>query len=482
MGTHKFSGTVFTSGLGGSNRKYIMGNMRYGNLKKFVEPKLFDAKTGQGEQRSTKTRRVNHLASEMDNKRYSPDTFKIGTYDNHRNNLIIDKNHVTLEVDENDKLPLLDGGHRSAALDKLASEGGEKEVIANNEQIPFLLYLDGDPKKDFVNFQEGEQVSKDHMLSVKIINGLLDAKTAPYFTIAKETAQILHTSVDSFCHNLIKFDTSSGSKLPLSLSSLSSKRASTLIFSLFGGAKIAVQHGKDSKWLSDCIIKIYSYIKENEPQLLQKGNILCPEPDGTKAGTTLLIALGNTLAAKTWLKHLNDPTNGDVEDLVSLAANYLARPVKGSTSDDAKRLIFKDVVVDYFSDLAAEDDDLKRVGVHHGIPVALISLLSPSTFDVPKLPVKPKTKGRKPKAVVTEAITYDEEEDSDSELDIESDNRPVSSYPDPDAEAFAEEDAQAAENLESLEAEAEAEDETAPWDDKEDFENSESEAELAAQD
>lgn len=469
--TQKFTGKVLSFTLGGTNRKYIVGAMRYGYIRKFTVSEPFNAKTGQGEQRAVIESHAKQLKKTMVNGTFVPTTFSLGTRQHHRDEIEINDGIATLVVSEDNKLPMLDGNNRSFALELIRSEDALTEKVIDNLYIPYILYINGNTREDFIALQAGKPVSRAHMLSVRIATGLIDEKHAPYFSIAKDTAQILHTTKDSFCHNLIQSD-SNGAKLPLSLNSLCSKGASDLAFSLYGGAKIAHNYtddkgiSKDGVWLSECILTAFRAIQRDNKAsyLLERGNILAPIPDGTKAGTSMIIGIGNMLAARLMLKQTEEPEDSDIQLLVDCAVDNFSVQTRGNTSADRKRELFKGFASDFFSDLIINSDDkpdyddipAKTVGGHEGIPVVIIRLLSPSTFNVSKIPSERKKRGRPSKVVVSNIESYDEDIEVDVDEARVSDEDPI------DAEAFAEDDAITRNSIQSFDDD---DDESAPWDD-----------------
>ncbi len=462
----KFTGQVLECNLGG-NRKYTIGAIRFAKMKEVVAPKAFDPRTGEGEQRFVIQSHANFIRDEMKEGRYAPTPFTFGTRASHRNNIVFDNGNVSLEVDSEDKLALLDGGNRSAALDMLRAEGGATAKIIDDLFIPYILYLDGDPRKDFVALQAGKPVDKNHVLSVRIASGLLDEEHAPYYNMAKEVAEQLHTRPDSFCHNIIQFHSkASSNKLPLSLNGLCPKSEAELAYSLYGGAKIAAKFGKDADWLTNCILTVHQAIKDDPDgvNLLEPGNILSPAPDGTTVGTNMLIALGNALACRLLLKQLDKPRQEDVDLVVACAINNLSVPTTGKITAAKKRAAYHEFCEEFFYDLGPKPEDnddndgeldipKNGIGMHEGIPVIIIRLLSAKTFNVSKLPSETK-RGRKPKvqAVVADAVIRDDEDNIITDVSIVKD-----SVNDPDAEAFVEEDQVSREALSMLEQEAEVE-------------------------
>jgi hypothetical protein len=284
-------------------------------------------------------------------------------------------------------LPIVDAGNRTEALHVIWEEDKSLRTTIDNIFVPYLLNLNGDTKEDFINYQAADPVSKTHILSMQIVSNMMDQQTAPFFKMARDVAMALHTNSESFCHHLIQFD-SSGAKLPLSFNSLASKKDQAL--SLYGTSLLTQKNKKDSAWAADLLVEAYETLSGNmdTATLLDQGNILSPVPDGTKAGTSLLIGVGNMLIARMWLAKRENPTQEDLDLLVVCADENLREPTRGNTSADKKREIFHAFCETYFYDIleAKHEDDMDNVGGHEGVPVPLINLLGPGTFGVSKLP------------------------------------------------------------------------------------------------
>ena len=400
---YKFGGVLLEWNIGEPARKYISGSAKYKDLRPFIYSEPYSDVKNVGEQRNLIKSRANYIKIKMLEGKFSPCPITIGTRDPHRNNIVVDTNSktATVTVNNNELLPVLDGFHRITALDFIRSSGDAvMKDIVDNLYITYLLYLDGSPRSDFVNLQDRAPVSKDHLLSIKISDNLIDKKTALYFKVAKQTAEILNKKNDNCFHNLIRFDSKSG-PLPLSLNSLCRKSASEIAFSLYGGAKIAITHKKDAKWIANCILTAYRAIKRDKisKNALSPANVICPKPEGTRAGSTFIIAIGNMLAARLMLEEKDEPSDEDLKKLVRAVEKTLIVASKGNTSADSKRNLLGLFAREFFSDMqeyvnGPDDEDLDTdtsIMFHDDIPVTLIILLSSSTFNVRKLVTK-KTK------------------------------------------------------------------------------------------
>jgi hypothetical protein len=291
---------------------------------------------------------------------------------------------VAVTVPDGATLPLLDGGHRFQALELLYQQEAYRENIGKSDIVAILL-LDGNTKKDFLNLQKGRPVDKSHIHSLSVKAKLLAAKDANVLTFAYDTAILLNTDERSPFKNQIRFDSHGVSGIPIS--SLSGKGASDIATSLVGGAKIALGCGKDPAWLAENIIIAFTYLKANASELFEQGMKLTPPPNGTKGSATMIIGVGNMLAARVGLQGELKANNKDIEKLVEAAKQTLSEPVKGNFSGALKRDLMGAFAEKFFA-------DVEHLDFHFGVPKKLVEVLSTSTFSTPKLE---KVKVEKPK-------------------------------------------------------------------------------------
>jgi len=423
--TAKFEGKVFNWNVSGE-RKYILGAMRYGRLRQFIKADTYHITNTDGEQRDLNPRHVKKLQETIISGKYVPTVFSLGTKKNHRDSLQYTDNgkNVSLLLELGEKLSLIDANHRYAALENIRSEGGKTTLAVDNVHIPYIMYLDGDKKQDFLALQEGMPVNKSHIMSMKITNGLMDKNHSEFYKMALETAKILHSNNNSPFKNLIRFDSKPGKLYSLAITTLATKKATDLIFSLYGSAKIAIQYGKDAEWLANMIDNAYYALIDTQKgaALMADNKLLKPAPDGAKIGSYYLIALGNSLAARCLLLGTDDPDEDDLKLMVDTAVDNLNLDASSHTTGKNKYTPYFNFAQDFFADLQPSIEDMdemneeeldispKMLGFHHGIPTILINCLSPSTFGVSELPKQKKE--RKTKAIAKmpdEELTDDEE-------------------------------------------------------------------------
>ncbi len=388
----KLRGEVFNFELNGNSRKYMVVTVPFETAKKIFQTDVFNALTQTGEQRAVFAAHARKLRKEMLNGKYTPAAFTVGIRDSHKDGLSfadveVDEGdgprtytEATLELKDGEYLPTLDGGHRTDALNEIGDSAAKLPVTA-------LVMLDGNTALDFLNLQSGRTVDRAHMLSLNVARNS-NVKDREIVQLALEAGRILSTNSESPFHNLIKFDSTGLTGIPVS--TLASKGASDIGTSLVGGARIAKLAGKDAAWLAACVLKVYKTLKEKAPELLVTGMVLTPPPHGTRGSATMLVGLGNMLAYRLAAQKLAAPTDKDLEVLLDAAKKTCDQVVKGSFSGPVKRSILGDFADKFFADIVDADK------THEGVPTELVNLLSTSTFAVSKLE-KPK-KVKEPKA------------------------------------------------------------------------------------
>jgi hypothetical protein len=407
MGVTTLQGEIHTWEVdeGGGKREYIVVTEPYGRARTLFKSDPYSAATGKGEQRAVVESHARKLRREMEAGKFTVSTYTVGLRPWHAKALTYQgegaSRHAVLVVEEQDSLPMLDGGHRFDAIRQIreeaekslkkAAEGEEKEKARRRlERVDALpitttVLLDGDPQTDFLNLQKGKAVDAAHMFSLKVSRNTDPAdKNAAALKLAFNVAKLLHTNKDCDFYKQVRFDSKGFAPYPVS--SLCSKGSSDLGTSLLGLARVGLARGKagSPEWLAYAVVGSAKALHESAPELLGPDRVLTPPPDGTRGAASLLIGLGVAMAYRMSLEDSALPTPRDLAQLVAAARKTLDREVKGNFSGPAKRGLFGSFVCDFFRDL--------DVPKHEGIPLGLISILSASAFGVSPLP-KPAKKG-----------------------------------------------------------------------------------------
>jgi hypothetical protein len=414
MSQHKLRGTVLDWNLGDPTIKgeqYFVTNINYGLLREIAKPYLFSAVDGTGEQRAQKKARIRQLRNAISKGEYTPAAWYMGVRDDH--DVEFDNDKVVVNVDSSYPLPLTDANHRRAALEELRADGGIMQRKIDNLPITCIVHLNPNKTKlNFINLNDKFNVDAGQMLTMKISNGAVKSNQKEFYSLALDIARLLHTASNSHLYRLIKFDTQSGGSLPFK--SISQSGKSDLSTSLYGMAMICKDYGKDAEWGANQILFAYETLLSDAPELIKKGMVLAPEPDGTMGGSTLIVGLGNMLAYRMKLLGREIPLKADNDQFIKAVREvFTGEVVDGNFSTQRKRMFMGEFTRALFADLVEAEDTL--IGAHEGIPIVLCNLLGTSTFNVSKFE-KPKGKrGRKPKVV---APVKEEPSEPPAKLDV----------------------------------------------------------------
>lgn len=395
-----FSGEVQSWNLGNDDktgRDYIVINSNWARIRKIVKTDLFKVNEGSGEQRSQKKAHVRKLMKVISTNNFTPTVFYASVRDHH--DVSFNKRSATVKIHPEAPLPLIDGGHRYAALEELRKESMVTQRKIDNLPVTMMVMLNSTKTaEDFLNLQEGCPVDKNHMLSLKIGYKMIDEKKSGAYTLALDIAKLLHESPVSPLYKMIQFDTLGDA--PLKFSSIATSHASDLATSLFGLAKVAERGKKDAEWAAGIVILTYEHLRDNHKNLLAKGKLLCPPPDGSKGGAGLLIGISNLIAYRLIAQERDLPKETDYKAFDN-ALSVFDDDVDGNLNITFKRRLMGDFADLLFSDLANAEGSV--IATHDGVPISLLVLFSTSAFNVSKLPKAPKNP-KKGKNVVAPAV------------------------------------------------------------------------------
>lgn len=395
---------------GSGARRFATLTVPFGTARVVFKPEIYNAQSGKGEQRQAIDNHVRGIERDMKNGEFTPTAVSVGFRDRHRKACTFTKKHFSITVAKGDCLPLTDGHQRFTALGRLAEKAEGKhlaKILAT--PISVTLHIDGDPQRDFINAQKGKPVDAAHMLSLKIQQKLVGEKEYPATKLAFEAAKILGQSPDSPWNKFIRLDTRTHA--PISINSLCAKGSSDLSSSLVGLARVGLAAGiKDPKQLAFMVVSAFNAIKTHAPQLLEVGKLLTPPPEGGKGSATLLLGVATCLAYYLHTKKAGLPNDGDLERLATAAAVVFDKAVAGNLSGPLKRQLMKDFAAEFFSGFA---------DLYQGVPLALIQLLSASSFGCssppkPAKPAKPPTAPKKPKGKAKKTPRDEEAEGTQS--------------------------------------------------------------------
>jgi hypothetical protein len=390
--TKSFGGEFYTWTLGGSARRYAVVTMPYGAASAFIEAVRYNATNGRGEQREIVSAHCKNLVKAMKAGEYTPTPVSANLRESHLKALEMNEERgtFTLTVSDDDPLAQTDGGHRFEALATLRKEAtdalkNEKDLTpekkeelesfvqqVNDLPVTVTVYLDGDPKRDFVNLQLGRSVDSSHLLAMKIQQKLVDDPAAK---VAFEVAKLLGKTETSPFNRYIRFD--SRGVAPLPIATLCSLNSSDLGTSLVGLAKAAPN--LKPQQLAQVVCKVYDGLRNKAPELLEYGKVLATlDQNGTRGSATMLVGLATCVAYRLHAEGRDDVTDADIVGLVDSARYRLDEKVNGNFSSGRKRELLGKFAEEFFETLEEQR--------HDGLPVGLLRQVSASAFGAAKLP------------------------------------------------------------------------------------------------
>ena len=364
-------------------RRYLVVDANYGKIRTVCKPEVFDAEKFSGEQRIQVKNRVNKLKRDISAGEYTPTSF-YAVLTNQKVD-VVDK-IATIEINPTEPIVILDGCHRSAALETIRAESPRMTKLVDN--LPILLMVSLDPskrKQDFINLQDRLPVNSSHMLSLKIGQGMPNfSKT---WQLARDIALALHKTDGSPLHNLVKFDSSSNA--PVELKQLITSSASDGAYSLFTTARILEKYDKKVSFAIETALKVYATIKESCAETIQQKKLLCLPPVGAKGAASLFVVLLNCMLYRLYIADRERMVQSDRNALIRGIKEVLDEEVNGDYSVQRKRKLAGGFADFFFEDILEKNE---FVGGHCGIPVPLIVLTSHSAWSVEKLPAIHKKK------------------------------------------------------------------------------------------
>lgn len=395
----KVAGDVSHHRIGANEgRKYMTVRLTYETLDKFANVFTFkanQAKSKQGEQREAVERHVKKLLREMIEDRYTPQTFNISLNDEHLETLKIHEHeggHIaTFTATIANPLHVTDGSHRLKALammlmnaekyaEQFAMDVEEFKAQINNLEIPLMIYLDGEPKLDFIRLQEGLKVDRTHLDSLRIQTKQYNENVQPQMQFAYNVIKKLNSHKDSFLYKRVGFDSTRGEG-QIGFSSFTSKGGSEVARSLVGTSRICKQYGKNEDWAVGILNTVWQTLQEDAPELVEPGMMLCPPSEGGKVGAAqMLIGLANCLAFRVLVLENDEPTETDLNRLVAAAKAHLKQDTFVLGGPSNKRQLHGDFAKAFFNDIVKGKD--KILNSYDGIPRPLLDHLSPSSFGI----------------------------------------------------------------------------------------------------
>jgi hypothetical protein len=420
------TGKINNHSLNGHSREFVSLVLPFSTAKRVFRPYKYDANNDVGEQRGEVTSQIRLLSKELENGHYTPAPVHAGVYDVHTKVMERHGDEVTISWEDRiPPLPLTNGQQRfcaiQALLDKAIKAGDTaKQDLINSCPIPILLLLDGNTKEDFIHLQLGKKVDASQLCSMKIATGRFKEKDLALMNLCMQAARRLDTDCKSPLHKSIKFDSNPLRYMPIN--TLISNGASDNACSLYGFAKLAVNaEDADGVLIANTITECYNKLFDAEPRLFDPKFLLCPPPDGTKGGATLMVGIASLYFYKQLVLEQHEDNYWWVnldESLVTHAKTHFLKTAGGNLSGPIKRQIMGRFALDFFEDLWTPplDTDGKSVvdqlpvRPYDCIPTPLVELWGTSCLNLKPFPKK----GDKSKTVKTEVEETEEvEEEND---------------------------------------------------------------------
>lgn len=371
---------VQTWAVGQHSRRFLSVTLPYRLARLAFRPELYDAMKGRGEQRPEIAAHVRHLSREMATGSFTPTSVSANLRRQHQKAVRYEFGRAYLGVDPGDPLPLTDGQQRFGAMRTLAdaaAKAGDTDLLKQILDLPVsaVVHIDGNSQADFIALQAGRQVDAAHLMSLRAQQNLLAGKDADDVVLAQKVAKVLNAEVASPFSKFIRFDARGCGPIPIT--TVCARSASDLGVSLVGLAKVGRAAGvTDPKALAGYVIAAWKAVSQ-APGLVGQGYPLCPPPDGTKGGATLLVGLGVCLAYRMKADGKPQPDADDLDRLLEAALAAFMTPLAGGLSSADKRALLKAFAQDYLGACGP---------MHHGVPLELQQILAPSAFGNPAFP------------------------------------------------------------------------------------------------
>lgn len=404
-------GEVQTWGVAEFSRRYLQGVLPYRVARQVFQPELYDAAKGRGEQRPEIKAHTRAIARDILAGQFTPTTISAGVRKSQAKTVEYKSGRARLSVDPASPLPLTDGQQRFGALRSIletAVKAENAELVSQVESlpIPFVLHLDGDTQRDFIALQLGRSIDAAHLLSLKAQQKMLPAKDQDVVLLAQEIAKALNADIASPFFKSVRLDARGCGPLPVT--TLCARTAGDLAVSLVGLAKVGTAMGvREPKALAGYVVAAYKAVSQ-APGLIGQGYPLCPPPDGTKGGATLLIGLAVCLAYRLKADDRTEPDADDLDRLLESALAVFMTPLNGSLSSSDKRNLIKQFAVEFLGACGP---------FHHEVPEELQRILSASAFANRPLPRAPNAA----EAVVQQGSVPSEDEDDGPPIDFGAD-------------------------------------------------------------
>lgn len=373
--------------VNGKKRRYTTVVVPFREAREVFQPKVFNPLNGQGEQRGEVEAQIKKLYRAYKEGSFTPTPWAASVRPAHKDLMKEHSGHVSIQLDltkdEYEPLALTDGQQRCAALEKLVEEAEDNDKKELFDQlmdlpIPVIVYLDGDPKEDFVNLQKGHSVDASHVLAMSIQRGMLDEKHGGDLRLAFDLAKKLRDSKNSPFYNLIRMGGNKSGSLPLA--GLATTNKSNAITSLIGTIKLFVRQNTDKpdmKAAAQAFSMLDGAMFDSEtsqvPHLIEDGKLLGKD-NRNKTGTArLIIGITNVYAYAVLFGGLSEEEA--VRHTIRASAAVFDMPSKGNLSTPTMRPFMLQYTSTFFEPINVDKTP-------EGLPAELLDIIGESSFRV----------------------------------------------------------------------------------------------------
>jgi hypothetical protein len=381
---HTLKGKLQTLSLSNDptkGRKYINTNTNFGIISQYCFLDTYNPETDTGEQRIAQDKHVSKLRNAITNDNYTPEAFNATVPDLSMVD-IDDKGNVTITLSEENKLPILNGGSRTKALETIFLEGGKTARVINDIPIPLIIQLNPEYRKqDFLNLNAGMKVNKSLIQSLEIASGRITGDKFPIFEKAKNIAKLLNANNTSPLHNKISFGETYTSH-SLQASQLWTDHKASMVASLFGTSRILNVIEKDNEYFVDLFQRIYRLVGDNT-DFIKAGSLLALPPDGAKGNVANWISIVNTVMYYLYFREECGQT-GNCDDHILSCMKLYNETVSGDVSRIRRVRLSGGFAQKLFAPL--ETDPASPSGFHMGLPISFLQNTSESSLGVELLP------------------------------------------------------------------------------------------------
>ena len=365
-------------------------NLTFFQANKFARCDVFTAgdqfKKSRGEQRATKDSHVKKLKNAHLLGHFTPAGFTYGVGSKKAVTIDEEKKTVTIRLNKSTPLKTLDGGHRLKALQAIYAEVDDPADRAeiDNMILPGIIELNGNTQEDFVRLQAGLAMDKTHLFGLRARGGFdLKEKLQEYYPMVIDLAHRLNSESRSPITNMIRFDTRSQARVPLT--AISKDGAADGAVSLFGTAKICNKHveriGQNNlvDWMFDIFANVWEILKEDCPDAVSDGRLLDVKSQKVMP-IQLYIGVANMVAYRLHLLNEQEITEKTKTALIASVNDTFISDLDSKWNSGRVREAMGEFASRFFADFAEDADfEIGMVGGDAasggGIPITLCELI-----------------------------------------------------------------------------------------------------------